>query len=100
MLESLTTQTLLPKKVVVVNDNSTDKTQELVDDFSTKNNWIESITIQSSKEHIPGSKVINAFYKGLETLDSNYDIICKFDADIILPNNYLECIVNLFKKKQ
>ena len=45
MLESLTTQTLLPKKVVVVNDNSTDKTQELVDDFSTKNNLIESITM-------------------------------------------------------
>jgi glycosyltransferase involved in cell wall biosynthesis len=100
MLESLTTQTLLPKKVVVVNDNSTDKTQELVDDFSTRNNWIESITIQSSKEHIPGSKVINAFYKGLETLDSNYDIICKFDPDIILPNNYLECIVNLFKSSE
>ncbi|WP_055447820.1 glycosyltransferase [Lacinutrix mariniflava] len=97
MLESLTNQTLLPKKVVVVNDNSTDTTQNIINSFSTKNNWIESITIQSSIEHIPGSKVINAFYKGLETLDSDYDIICKFDADIILPKNYLESIVSIFQ---
>ncbi len=96
MLESLVKQTLLPKKVVVVNDNSTDRTQQIVDDFSNKNNWIKSISIQSSKDHIPGSKVINAFYKGLEILDSDYDIICKFDADIILPKNYLESIIALF----
>lgn len=97
MLESLTNQTLLPKKVVAVNDNSTDTTQNIINSFSTKKNWIESITIQSSTEHIPGSKVINAFYKGLETLDSDYDIICKFDADIILPKNYLESIVSIFQ---
>lgn len=96
MLESLVNQTLLPKKVVVVNDNSTDNTQLIIDGFSSKNNWLESISIQSSKEHIPGSKVINAFYKGFETLDEDYDIICKFDADIILPENYLESLVALF----
>lgn len=97
MLDSLVNQTLLPKKVIVVNDNSTDGTQKIIDRFSTKNNWIKSITIQSSSEHIPGSKVINAFYKGFETLDNNYDIICKFDADIILPKHYLESIVSLFQ---
>lgn len=97
MLESLAKQTLLPKKVVVVNDNSTDNTQEIINKHLAKNSWLQSIEIQSSKEHIPGSKVINAFYKGFETLDNNYDIICKFDADIILPENYLESITALFK---
>lgn len=97
MLESLENQTLLPKKVVVANDNSTDKTQDIIDRFSSKNKWIECVSIQSSSEHSPGNKVVNAFYKGLELLDENYDIICKFDADIILPNNYLETIVALFK---
>jgi glycosyltransferase involved in cell wall biosynthesis len=29
-LDSLISQTLLPKKVVIVNDNSTDKTAEIV----------------------------------------------------------------------
>ena len=96
MLESLASQTLSPKKVVVVNDNSTDATSKIISEFSNKYNWITTIDTTSSTAHIPGSKVINAFYKGFETLDDDYDIICKFDADIILPNNYLENIVNLF----
>ncbi|MCB0387683.1 MAG: glycosyltransferase family 2 protein, partial [Winogradskyella sp.] len=32
-LESLVTQTLLPKQLVVVNDHSTDKTQQIVERF-------------------------------------------------------------------
>jgi cellulose synthase/poly-beta-1,6-N-acetylglucosamine synthase-like glycosyltransferase len=97
MLASLVNQTLLPKKVIVVNDNSTDNTQNIIDRFTANHSWLKSISIQSSKEHVPGSKVVNAFYKGLETLDNEYDIICKFDADIILPENYLQTIVTLFK---
>lgn len=97
MLDSLTKQTLLPTKVVVVNDHSTDGTQEIIDSFAAKNDWLNSIKIKSSSKHRPGSKVINAFYKGFETLDDNYAIICKFDADIILPENYLATIVEHFK---
>ncbi len=96
MLESLTKQTILPKKVVVVNDNSTDKTSEIVSMFANKYDWIKAIKISSSLDHIPGSKIINAFNAGLETLDNDFDVICKFDADIILPDDYLERIIHLF----
>lgn len=95
-LESLTKQTLLPKKVVVVNDNSTDGTQYIVEGFESKFSWISLLNSTSTSQHLPGSKVIDAFYKGFKQLDEHYDIICKFDADIILPNNYLEKIASLF----
>ena len=95
-LQSLTEQTLLPKKIVVVNDNSTDGTQQIIDSFSNKHAFIHSVTITSEVEHAPGSKVINAFYKGFETLDDGYDVICKFDADLIFPPNYLEKIADHF----
>ncbi len=100
MLESLADQTLLPKKVVIVNDNSTDDTAKTITEFTNKYSWITTINTTSSASHIPGSKVINAFYKGFETLDDQYDVICKFDADIIIPNNYLESIVNLFNSDE
>ena len=96
MLESLANQTHLPKKVLVVNDNSTDETAKITSEFTNKYSWITTINTTSSASHIPGSKVINAFYKGFDTLDNDFDIICKFDADIVLPNNYLESIINLF----
>jgi glycosyltransferase involved in cell wall biosynthesis len=95
-LDSLVKQTLLPKRVVVVNDNSTDNTQSIVESFSAKYSWITLINSNSSKEHLPGTKIINAFYKGFETLDDNYDIICKYDADLIFPENYLETLISHF----
>lgn len=96
-LQSLVEQTLLPKQVVVVNDNSTDKTENIVKDFVSKYNWISLVNITSSDKHLPGSKIIHAFNKGLETLDDNFDIICKFDADLIFPEDYLEVVSNHFK---
>jgi len=95
-LDSLIHQTLLPKKVVVVNDNSTDETQEIVESFSSKHHYIHLINSKSSNEHLPGSKIIQAFYKGFETLDEHYDAICKFDADLIFPPNYLETLSKHF----
>ncbi|HLW63107.1 MAG TPA: glycosyltransferase family A protein, partial [Flavobacterium sp.] len=90
MLQSLTEQTFLPEKVVVVNDNSTDNTAEIIKSFSEKHLFIKQVFNPSENKHLPGSKVINAFYKGYETLDNSYDIIVKLDADLILPKNYFE----------
>jgi cellulose synthase/poly-beta-1,6-N-acetylglucosamine synthase-like glycosyltransferase len=98
-LTSLVEQTLLPKKVVVVNDNSTDTTETIIDQFTEKHAFISKVNTNASNEHLPGSKVINAFYKGFETLDADFDIIVKLDADIILPKNYFETICNHFKNE-
>jgi glycosyltransferase involved in cell wall biosynthesis len=96
-LQSLVSQTVLPKKVVVVNDNSTDKTAEIVLAFAKDNPFITLVNKTSEAIHLPGSKVIQAFHKGFETLDDNYDVIIKLDGDLIIPNNYFETILNIFK---
>src|SRR6187402_832916 len=96
-LQSLVSQTVLPKKVVVVNDNSTDKTAEIVLAFAKENPFITLVNKTSSAIHLPGSKVIQAFQKGFETLDDNYDLIVKIDADLIFPANYFETIVKHFQ---
>lgn len=97
-LQSLASQTLLPKKVIVVNDNSTDETKNIIDEFEKKHQWLTVLTITSSNKHLPGSKIINAFYKGFNSLDDDYDVICKFDADLIFPDNYLETLAKHFNK--
>src|SRR5690606_32964411 len=96
-LQSLVEQTYLQKKIIIVNDASTDGTQNIIDQFSEKYSFIESVFFNSKELHEPGSKVINAFYKGFETLDNDFDIICKYDADLIFPKNYLEKISEMLQ---
>jgi glycosyltransferase involved in cell wall biosynthesis len=96
-LQSLESQTKTPTKVVVVNDHSTDTTASNVAAFVQKNSSIQLVTIESDAIHLPGSKVIHAFQKGLETLDDAYDFIVKLDADLILPPNYFETIISHFE---
>ena len=99
-LNSLVKQTLQPKKIVVVNDHSTDETQTIIEQFSSHYNFIFGVQQTSSNTHEPGSKIIDAFNKGLDILDLDYDVICKFDADLIFPENYLETVATHFKQNK
>lgn len=96
-LESIAAQTVLPSKVVVVNDNSTDATAAIVSEFEKQHPWLSLVNKRSDAIHLPGSKVIQAFQAGLETIDESYDIIVKLDADLILPPDYFETILKTFE---
>lgn len=95
-LQSMISQSLLPAQVVVVDDNSTDQTAAIVAGFSEKFPFVSLVKNTSEAVHLPGSKVIRAFEKGLSAI-GDYDIIVKLDADLILPENYFETIANIFK---
>lgn len=96
-LDSVLNQTLLPKKVVLVNDNSTDGTGAIMDKYLSKSDLFYKIDTISSENHMPGSKVINAFNKGLGEIPAQYDFLVKLDADILLPPTYFEEIAKIFK---
>ena len=97
-LESLKKQTFRDYKIVVVNDGSTDQTQTIVNEFAAAHPDFEIKNLEKS-EHQPGAKVVRTFKKGLEMVDlKDFDIICKFDADIIFPENYLKKIHDVYEK--
>ena len=97
-LESLKNQTFRDYKIVVVNDGSTDQTQAIVNEFAAAHPDFEIKNLEKS-EHQPGAKVVRTFNKGLEMVDlKDFDIICKFDADIIFPENYLKKIHDVYEK--
>ena len=82
---------------VIVNDGSTDKTQQIVEDFIKDNSKFKLKNLEFSK-HEPGAKVVRTFNKGLESVDLNeFDIICKFDADIIFPPDYLQKVNQVYE---
>ena len=94
-LRAVLAQTVQPKKILVVNDNSTDGTEAIIDEFVSGNEHILKVNRSSSALHMPGAKVVEAFNEGYAQLNDQYDFIVKLDADIILPENYFEKISKL-----
>ena len=97
-LESLKNQTFQDFKCVIVNDGSTDKTQEIAEKYEVQSTKYKVLNLEKSL-HQPGAKVVRTFNKGLETENiEEFDVVCKFDADIIFPENYLEKINEVYEK--
>lgn len=95
-LDSLQQQCFKDFKTIVVNDGSTDGTAEVIRKYMDTDSRFETVDLEKSA-HQPGSKVVHAFKSGLKTRNTDeFDIICKFDADIIFPENYLETLVQAF----
>ena len=99
-VDSLINQTIKPAEVIYVNDNSTDNSKDIIKNLIGKCEWIRVIDHKSVQKHVPGSKVIEAFNFGLKNLETQFDVICKFDGDIILPKNYIEKIIEIFNEKE
>ena len=96
-LESLKNQIFKDFEIVVVNDGSTDKTGEIVENFKSQIPNLKLLNLEKSV-HEPGAKVVNTFNKGLKSVDvQSFDIICKFDADIIFPDNYLKKVNEVYE---
>lgn len=100
MIESVAHQTILPDRMIVVDDGSDDATVSIVQDLIKVYNWLELISLDTKSEKRSGGvKVVQAFNAGLKTINlTSYDFIVKLDADISLPNDYFEGVIDEFKK--
>ncbi|WP_088341503.1 glycosyltransferase family 2 protein [Robiginitalea sediminis] len=96
-LKSFARQSRKPDALIVVDDHSTDRTGSLAQAFAEGHPWVRVVRRRSGPEHRPGAKVVESFRFGLETLAEPFDFIGKFDADIILPENYFEKVLEAFE---
>lgn len=96
-LDSLKKQNFQDFVCMIVNDGSTDRTSEIVNNFKNQDSRFRVLDLEKS-EHSPGAKVVRTFDKGLQALDwKDFDVVCKYDADIVFPTNYLEKINQTFE---
>lgn len=99
-IQSVISQTILPKKWVIVNDGSTDRTDEIVRQYMEKHPFIQLLHASGEKLRNFGSKV-KAFKAGYERVENmEYDFIGNLDADVSFEKNYYECVLNEFERNQ
>lgn len=95
-LDSVVKQTILPKLWIVVSDGSTDKTDEIVNEYEEKYSFIKFYKTPHSTRRNFGSKV-DAFNFGLRNVgEIDYEFIGNLDGDIGMGSDYYEKILNKF----
>jgi biofilm PGA synthesis N-glycosyltransferase PgaC len=99
-LDSVCSQTVLPRKWVVVSDGSTDRTDDIVRTYAARHSWIELVRRPERLERHFAAKV-QCFNSGYEKLrDADYDIIGNLDADITFESDYLEFLLDKFAENK
>jgi glycosyltransferase involved in cell wall biosynthesis len=99
-LKSMVAQTILPEKWVIVSDGSTDGTDEIVQRYAIKHNWIELVRMPHHNDRQFAAKVY-AFNAGYEKVkDTTYEIIGNVDADISFEKDYFEFLLSKFEEDQ
>jgi glycosyltransferase involved in cell wall biosynthesis len=99
-LDSMSAQTLLPERWIIVDDGSLDRTAEIIQRYARRFSWIRLVQRPSRLDRSFAGKV-HAFNAGLEHVQSvPFDIIGNLDADLSFEPDYLQFLIGKFAEDQ
>lgn len=99
-IESVISQTILPIKWVIVSDNSTDSTDDIVSEYIYRFPFIHLIKNEGDEIRNFGSKAlaIRRAYSFVESL--TFDSVGNLDADVSCEPKYFESLISKFDDKK
>lgn len=90
LAESLAAQTSSPETWVVVENGSTDETAEIAHKLASRHRWIRVVDAAAGPEGERARPIVLAFQAGIAALSPRPQFIAKVDADVTLPPEYFE----------
>ena len=98
-LDSVVAQTALPERWVIVDDNSTDRTAEIVESYTKRRPWIELVRRAQDPDRNFASKA-HAVALGFERVSSiQFEIVGNLDADVSFEADYMEFVMEKFSEE-
>jgi poly-beta-1,6-N-acetyl-D-glucosamine synthase len=98
-IRCIAAQTIRPQEWVVVDDGSTDRTAEILEQYSKTYPWLTVLQLSDRGAREPGSGVIRAFLRGVKELRCNdWEFIVKLDGDLSFGVDYFSRCFDEFRK--
>jgi glycosyltransferase involved in cell wall biosynthesis len=96
-IQSVLAQTVLPERWAIVSDGSTDKTDEIIEKYANRHEFIRFAKLTRPAGHSYGSKGI-ALLEARRLLEgASYEFIGNIDADIAVEPFFFETLLNHFE---
>lgn len=97
-IQSVTRQSILPVRWVIVDDDSTDRTYDIISEYAEKNAFILPVHLEKSEEWSFKSKAYAVNFGHRRLKDLEYDFLGILDADITFDDRYYENILSKFSQ--
>jgi poly-beta-1,6-N-acetyl-D-glucosamine synthase len=98
-LETVIHQTLRPAEWMIVDDGSSDRTGEILDQYAARYPWIRVVHRANRGFRKAGGGVMEAFYDGYNALkNKDWEFIVKLDGDLSFAPEYFEKCFEYFRR--
>jgi len=97
-IKSVVAQTVRPVKWVIVDDGSTDGTDNIVRKYSASCPWIELVQMPERRERHFGGKAVAVNTGRQRVAELEYDVIGNLDADVSFEPSYFEFLMSRFSE--
>jgi biofilm PGA synthesis N-glycosyltransferase PgaC len=99
-LRSVTRQTLLPRRWIIVSDGSVDQTAQIARQWAARHHWITVVEKENEGPRRRGGGVVRAFYRGFELVrDEPWEFVVKLDGDLSFGPKFFERIFAEFARR-
>jgi len=97
-IQAVLAQTILPEKWVIVSDNSTDRTDEIISQHAEQHDFIQHLRVTEHRQRNFGAK-IEAIHAGCKQLGNRrYEFWGNLDADVTFEPRYYEKVLAKFRE--
>ncbi len=101
-LQSVIDQTITPMQWVIVNDGSSDRTREIVEESIRSHTWITLINMSDRGFSAVGKGIVESFYAGFKSIEhpDEWEFIAKLDGDLSMDEKYFEKLIYRFNQNK
>ena len=97
-IASVLGQSILPARWVIVDDGSTDRTGQIIDEYAARYPLIQAVHRPNRGFRKAGGGVMEAFYEGYQAIDcDDWEFLVKLDGDLSFSTAYFQHCFERFK---